>query len=158
MSEAGEIQIERVRSFASEHMRLLEQYYEALGVVLRDGPEGMHNVIDDPRSGMWVARQGSALAGCVVLKAGVPERDTGECKRLYVRDAYRRRGLADALMEAAEEFARTEGLRWVYLDTHESFAASVALYRRRGYEACARYNLNPQATMFFRKRLARSLG
>ena len=44
-------------------------------------------------------------------------------------------------------------MKWVYLDTNDAFAASVALYRARGYEPCARYNDNPQATLFFRKRL-----
>jgi hypothetical protein len=28
------------------------------------------------------------------------------------------------------------------------------LYQRRGYEQCSRYNDNPQATVFMRKRLS----
>jgi GNAT superfamily N-acetyltransferase len=94
------------------------------------------------------------MAGCVVLRGEVPDQDAGECKRLYVRPAFRRLGIAEALMTALEDFARRAGVQWVYLDTHDTFAASIRLYQARGYERCERYNDNPQATLFFRKRLS----
>ncbi len=132
---------------------LLEEYYDAAEVVVRDGPEAMEALLTDPRSGMWVAWQDGAPAGCVVLRAGVPVADAAECKRLYVRPAFRGKGVAAALMQALESFAAETGFTWIYLDTRPNFAASVGLYRSRGYEECARYNQNPQAMMFFRKRL-----
>ena len=47
------------------------------------------------------------------------------------------------------------GMRWMYLDTKPEFATAIALYRRRGYHECARYNDNAQATLFLRKDLSR---
>jgi ribosomal protein S18 acetylase RimI-like enzyme len=42
---------------------------------------------------------------------------------------------------------------WLYLDTGAEFTAAQALYRERGYEVCDRYNDNPQAVFFYRKRV-----
>ncbi|SEF46015.1 hypothetical protein SAMN05421819_0087 [Bryocella elongata] len=38
-------------------------------------------------------------------------------------------------------------------DTNETFAAALAMYRRRGYKEIPRFNDNPQATIFMRKRI-----
>jgi GNAT superfamily N-acetyltransferase len=76
-----------------------------------------------------------------------------ECKRLYVKPAVRGNHIADRLLDAQEEFARTNGVEWIYLDSYDDLKAAVALYERRGYERCERYNDNPQATVFMRKRL-----
>jgi hypothetical protein len=57
-------------------------------------------------------------------------------------------------MDFIEGFA-TQTLDWIYLDTGADFAAAQSLYQARGYEPCERYNDNPQATCFFRKRLPR---
>ena len=148
-----ELRIVRVRSFTSDAQLVLAEYYESVGVIQRDDADAMRLLLQDERSAMWLAFRGTDLAGCVALRAGVPQPDAGECKRMYVRPDHRRSGVAAGLMEALERFAAESGLRWVYLDTNEAFAASVALYRQRGYEPCDRYNNNPQATMFFRKRL-----
>jgi len=77
----------------------------------------------------------------------------GECKRLYVRPKARGRRIADKLLDALEDFARSNGLRWIYLDTYDDLKAAIALYRKRGYVPCERYNDNPQATVFLRKSL-----
>ena len=73
--------------------------------------------------------------------------------RLYVADRYRRRGLSQALMRALEEHAAQAGHRAVYLDTKDDLHAAIRLYDQLGYERCERYNDNPQATIFMRKRL-----
>ena len=147
------LRVERVRSLSDQAQRVLEEYYEAAAVVQRDDRSAMEALLQDPDSAMWLAYLGNEVAGCVVLRAGVPEPGAGECKRLFVRPAFRRAGVAAALMDTLEDFARGHGIGWIYLDTHESFAASVALYQRRGYVGCPRYNANPQATLFFRKPL-----
>ncbi len=158
MSAGASVRVERVRWLAADARVLLEEYYEAVHVVLRDGPEAMRSLLEDPRSGMWVAHKDGVAAGCVVLKAGTPTPDAGECKRLFVRPAARRSGIAESLMDACESAARDAGLTWVYLDTNEAFYASVKLYRGRGYQSCEGYNANPQTTLFFRKRVASLVG
>ena len=77
----------------------------------------------------------------------------GECKRLYVRPHARGKRIADKLLDAQEEFARSQGIEWIYLDSFDDLKTAIALYERRGFERCARYNDNPQATLFMRKRL-----
>jgi GNAT superfamily N-acetyltransferase len=91
--------------------------------------------------------------GCVVLRrlASIPH--AGECKRLYVKPGARGKHIADALLDAQEEFARIHGVEWIYLDSYDDLKSAIGLYERRGYQRCERYNDNPQATLFMRKRI-----
>jgi ribosomal protein S18 acetylase RimI-like enzyme len=70
-----------------------------------------------------------------------------------VKPVARGRGIADKLLNAQEEYARSQGVEWIYLDSYDDLKAAIALYERRGYERCERYNTNPQATLFMRKRI-----
>ena len=72
---------------------------------------------------------------------------------MYVRPAWRGLGLAQKLLEAAECLAREAGYRSIYLDTTDEMLAAARLYERNGYQRCERYNENPQATIFMRKKL-----
>ena len=62
-------------------------------------------------------------------------------------------GAIHRLMDELEAFARETQMNWIYLDTYDDLKAAIALYIRRGYETCERYNDNPQATVFLRKKL-----
>ena len=134
-------------------IRLLQEYYEAVHVVRRDTPEAIQKIIDDPCSGVWLAYLEEEAVGCVVLRklASIPF--AGECKRLYVQPASRGHRIAEKLLDAQEDFARDQGLRWIYLDSYDDLKVAIALYRRRGYVSCERYNDNPQATVFLRKNI-----
>ncbi|SEF46049.1 Acetyltransferase (GNAT) family protein [Bryocella elongata] len=76
-----------------------------------------------------------------------------ECKRLYVLPAFRGNKLAGPLMDLAEQTARNADHTWIYLDSKSEFQTAIAMYRRRGYQEIPRFNNNPQATIFMRKRL-----
>ena len=145
------VQVIRLHTYAEEATLLLEEYYQALGVVQRDTPEAIRSIIEDPGSGMWLAWLDGKAVGCVVLRklASVPL--AGECKRLYLRPNARGQGLADKLLDAMERFAIGNGLLWIYLDSYDDLRAALTLYRRRGYVACENFNDNPQATIFLRK-------
>ena len=153
--ETHPVRIVRLSESNNDANQLLQEYYEAVGVVQRDAPGALEKIIDDPSSGVWLAYKGEEAIGCVVLRklGSIPL--AAECKRLYVRPAARGDGIADKLMEALESFARGRGLRWIYLDSHDGLKAAIALYRKRGYIFCKRYNDNPQATVFLRKNLER---
>lgn len=134
-----------------EAIELLLEYYEAIQVVQRDAPEVIRRMVAEPGSGLWLAYWNGAAVGCVLLRA-LPSRPfAGECKRLYVKREARGHGIGDRLMDALEEFARANGVRCIYLDSHDGLQSALALYRRRGYVDCERYNENPQATVFLRK-------
>jgi len=145
------IRIVRVSKFSSDAMRLLQEYYEAISVLQRDTPEAIRKIIDDPGSGIWLAYLNEKAVGCVVLRRLRSVPLAGECKRLYVQPAARGHRIADKLLDVQEDFARRQGMRWIYLDSYDDLKIAIALYRRRGYISCERFNDNPQATIFLRK-------
>ena len=83
---------------------------------------------------VFVATVERQIAGCVHLAiAGQPNaRHRAEIQKLLVHSAYRRRGLATALMAAAEEEAQRLGRSLVVLDTEQESHAE-RLYERLGY-------------------------
>src|SRR5262249_6569222 len=147
------VRIVRLSEADDDASRLLEEYYEAVSVIQRDTPESIQQIIGDDSSGIWVAYLRGEAVGCVMLRRLSSIPFAGECKRLYVRPEARGKGLADALLDAQEAFARSKGLKWIYLDSFDDLKAAVALYRKRGYLLCEPYNDNPQATVFLRKNI-----
>lgn len=147
------VRVVRLSEIDDATWRLFDEYYEAIHVVERDTREGIQALIADPNSGVWVATSRGELAGCVVLRRLASLERAAECKRLYVRPQHRGHGVAKALLDTLEDFAEKAGFVWIYLDSYADLEAALALYRSRGYEACERYNENPQATVFLRKRI-----
>lgn len=147
------LRIVRLARETEASRRILAEYYEAVSVIQRDPPGAIQRAIDERASGMWLAMLGEETVGCVVLRRLAAMADASECKRLYVVPAARGRGIAEALLDAQESYAREQGVQWIYLDSHDGLQAALALYRKRGYKECKRYNDNPQATVFMRKRL-----
>lgn len=148
-----DIRIIRLSEANDEALKLLEEYYEAVNVVQRDTLESIQKIISDEFSGLWIAYLEGKAVGCVVLRKLQSIPNAGECKRLYVQPQARGNRLAEALLDAQEEFARNIGLQWIYLDSYDDLKAAIALYKKRGYVPCNRYNDNPQATVFLRKKL-----
>jgi DNA-binding MarR family transcriptional regulator/GNAT superfamily N-acetyltransferase len=148
------LRIVRVSKCSDEMLQLLQEYYDAIDVVVRDTLPAIQKIIDEPSSGVWLAYLEDKPVGCVLLRKMPSIPFAGECKRLYVQPAARGHRIADKLMDALEEFARRRGLRWIYLDSHDGLKTAIALYRRRGYIPCERYNDNPQATVFLRKNIS----
>lgn len=132
---------------------LIEEYYEAIGVLVRDDRAALEHYLACPDSPIWIAVVDTAPAGCVMLRPLPQFPHAAEVKRLYVRPAFRGLRLAHALMLAAEQHARDSGLRWLYLDTKDDLHAAIHFYLGTGYQPCPRYNDNPQATRFFRKQI-----
>jgi DNA-binding MarR family transcriptional regulator/ribosomal protein S18 acetylase RimI-like enzyme len=152
----GPVRIERLTKVSDAALRILEEYYEAVHVVWRDDPEAVQKLLEEPASGMWLAHMDGALVGCVLLRRLDSIPLAAECKRLYVRPQARGHRIADRLMDALEDFARNAGMKWIYLDTYDELKPAIALYERLGYQRCKRYNENPQATLFMRKRIAQA--
>jgi GNAT superfamily N-acetyltransferase len=132
---------------------LIEEYYEAIGVVVRDDRTALEHYRASPESPIWVALVAGAPAGCVMLRPLPEIEGADEVKRLWVRPEFRRHGVAHRLMQAAEDHARGEGRKWLYLDTKDDLHDAIRFYLGSGYGHCPRYNDNPQATIFLRKRL-----
>jgi DNA-binding MarR family transcriptional regulator/N-acetylglutamate synthase-like GNAT family acetyltransferase len=148
------IRIVRLSKTNDDAIRLLHEYYEAVSVVQRDTPEAIRKIINGPGSGMWLAYIEGKAVGCVVLRKLDSLPFAAECKRLYVRPIARGHGIADKLLDTQENFARDRGPRWIYLDSYDDLKVAIALYRKRGYISCPRFNDNPQATVFLRKKIS----
>lgn len=153
LGSGAAVRIERLEAVNDAARAILAEYYEAVHVVVRDGPGSLERLVRERGSGIWLAYLGNHVAGCVALRTMEGKAGAGECKRLYVKPEARGWGVAGALMDALEEHAREQGLQWIYLDSYDGLKAALALYAKRGYRRCARYNENPQATVFLRKRL-----
>jgi len=159
--DARNIEIWRARPEAADAaFCLVREYFEMVGVVLREDREKFIEEYFAVGRGLWLARVAGELAGCVGLRRlpraeGLEPEDVkcAEIKRMYVREKFRGRGVAARLLEAVENFAREEGYARIYLDTASGMVAAARLYERNGYERCPRYNENPQAAIFMRKRI-----
>lgn len=149
------IRVERITIFSDEAHAILEEYYDAVHVVQRDRPGSIEKTLKERGSGLWLAYQNDEVVGCVMLRrlASIPR--ASECKRLYVKPAARGNRISDALLDAQEEYTRNQAIEWIYLDSYDDLKAAIHLYERRGYQLCERYNDNPQATLFMRKRITR---
>jgi putative acetyltransferase len=100
---------------------------------------------------------GRAVA-CAAWQAagGGPDDDVAELKRMYVRPAFRGRGIARQLIVAVEEEALAAGRPVIRLETGTYMPAAIALYRSSGYvpiPAYGAYAGNPYSVCF-QKRLA----
>lgn len=152
---APEFRIERASvHFPGDALDLIDEYYAAIGVVARDDRASLLRYLSDPRSAIWVAYSGKAPVGCILYRP-LPQREAiGEIKRLYVRPEFRGQGVARLLLHTLEQFAQEQQIGWLYLDSKDDLTDAVAFYRRHDYRPCPRYNDNPQATIFMRKRLS----
>jgi putative acetyltransferase len=84
------------------------------------------------------------LAGCVALHK--LEESICEMKRLYLRPAFRGKGLGRAIADRIIEEARQMGYQRMRLDTVEPVMKdAVAMYRRIGFREIAPYCTNPIA-------------
>jgi ribosomal protein S18 acetylase RimI-like enzyme len=134
---------------------LVNEYFQAVDVWVRDTKSEFSDYLLGDDRGVWLAFAGKEAVGCIVLHPLVSLTRSGEIKRLYVKPAYRRQGLAEELLQALEEFAtRNTRYEWLYLDSKDDLVSAIRFYERHGYKPCDRYNANPQATVFMRKALA----
>lgn len=134
---------------------IVDEYMRTIDIVVRDSSEEFGKFFA-PDSGVWLARDGAEVVGCIALR---PVHVSGvalacEVKRLYVRVSHRGECIADRLLDALEAYALARGFQAIYLDTKDDLRAAIRFYARRGYLECERYNDNPQATRFMRRSLA----
>ncbi len=86
----------------------------------------------------------------------LPEAGTAELRRMYVRPAFRGRGIARHLILAIEEEALAAGRPVIRLGTGVAFPAAIALYQSSGYHRIPRFGsyADDPSSVCFEKRLA----
>lgn len=136
--------------------KIIEEYYEAARVVARDAKEDCAHIYFVDGAGVWLATLAADVVGCIALRPLGSIAGAGEVKRLYVQPEVRGRGIAAELYRALEHYAQECGYEWLFLDTTDEMVAAQRFYAALGYQLTARYNENPQATIFMRKALRSS--
>jgi ribosomal protein S18 acetylase RimI-like enzyme len=94
-----------------------------------------------PGGVVLIAWDGGQAAGAIAYRMLEP--GVAEMKRLYVRPAFRARGLGRELAEELIEDARAHGYRTMLLDTLASMGPARALYRDLGFVPVEAYYDNP---------------
>lgn len=159
MSNGEAVLIEPVQSPTDEVRALIGELNQTLSAEYP--PEQRHGLpldaIFQPHIRFFLARLDGEAVGC----GGVALFDDfAEVKRMYVRDAARGRGVAQALLARIEVETRAAGLANLRLETGDQQQAAMRLYTRAGFQICAAfgaYAAMPSeavaASVFFEKRL-----
>ena len=120
-----------VQALVAEHLAGMHAYTPACGVhaLALDG-------LRAPSVTFYTAWVDDALAGCGALKA--VDAHTGEIKSMRTRDAFLRRGVGQAVLEAIAREASARGYTRLVLETGSgpAFDAAHALYVRNGFTTC----------------------
>src|SRR3954447_1938243 len=127
--------VDAVRSLFAEYARSVDEpcCFAGLERELAELPRGYR--------ALFVAEDDGVAAGCVGLRE--VDRDTAEMKRLYVRSAWRGRGLGRALAQAAIEAARSAGYARIVLDSLPQMHEARTLYRSLDFREIAPYLAQP---------------
>ncbi len=100
-----------------------------------------------PDGRLYIAWCDGQPAGCIALRR--LDDTTCELKRLYVRPAFRGRGIAGVMMQSILDDARAIGYAAMVLDTQPYLASAVRMYRALGFYNIPPYNDSPLDTTIF---------
>jgi putative acetyltransferase len=132
---------------------LFKEYEASLGISLcfQSFDQELANLPGDyapPRGRLLLAREFDQLVGCVAMRPVDPTKC--EMKRLFLRPAYRSRGLGRVLVEAIIEEARKIGYTHMRLDTiADRMGRAVELYKSMGFVEIEPYYQSPVDTTKF---------
>ena len=142
----------------SEVARLFRAYADSLDFSLEFqcfGQEvgGLPGDYGAPDGAAFLAVQNRTAIGVVAVRPLEPK--ICELKRLYVAPEGRGQGLGRDLSGRAIAWARAAGYDAMRLDTHDSMAAAITLYRNLGFVPIPAYNDHRLAGMhYYERRLA----
>lgn len=118
-------------------MQSVAAFRNARETSVHDALDRLLEIVESQSHATLIAHVDGARAGFVLLVGDLPDEVTatpqGFIAYMAVEPEYRRRGVAAALLAAAEDEARRLGLPYMALMVTEDNAAARALYERAGY-------------------------
>jgi len=102
-----------------------------------------------PDGRLYIARTDGQTSGCIALK----KIDDFNCemKRLYVRPAYRKQGIASLLAGRVIDDAKKAGYKYMLLDTLPFLEGALRLYKKYGFYEIPCYNDSPMVDSIYMK-------
>jgi putative acetyltransferase len=94
-----------------------------------------------PAGRLLLALEEDRVIGCRALRP--MGESVCEMKRLYVRPAFRGKGVGSTLIDSLVRSAREVGYRRMRLDTLPFMTRAISMYRTLGFEEIAPYRANP---------------
>src|SRR5579862_7419156 len=127
---------------------LLQEYWNSFGFTpcFQDFASEVANLpgnYEPPDGRLAMAFVDAGVAGCIALRRFDAHR--AEAKRLYVRPAYRGRGIGRALLDWVIAEARCAGYKELVGDTMPVMAQALDLYAGAGFERTGPYADSPTA-------------
>jgi len=157
MSQSQPITITEERPDSPDALALLSELDEALWLHPYP-PESRHAFSVEKllreNVAFFVARLGDEPAACGGLKLFASE--YGEVKRMFVRPAYRGRGLGKAVLNHLADFAQGQQAHVLRLETGIYQVEAIGLYEGWGFQRrppFGEYKVDP-LSVYFEKRLA----
>jgi len=148
--------LEIIHARSSDHIgvarMLFKEYETSLGIDLcfqnfEQELAALPGEYAPPSGRLLLAVCDAQWAGCVALRRLEP--DACEMKRLYLRPAFRGKGLGRRLTQALIDEACQIGYRRMRLDTLPAMKEAVPLYESLGFRRIAPYRLNPSEGALF---------
>jgi GNAT superfamily N-acetyltransferase len=138
-------QIEQVRALFREYAGSVD--FDLHFQNFEDELAGLPGAYAPPVGRLLLAVDGATVAGC----GAVRDHGGGVCemKRLFVRHAFRGRGVGRTLADALIREARAIGYRRMRLDTLPSMMAAHGLYRTLGFQPIEPCTHNPIPGVLF---------
>ena len=160
MNKGTGVDIEQITEATDDARLLIGELDQVLAAEYL--PEQRHGLafeaLFQPNIRFFLARLNGVAIGC----GGIALFDDfAEVKRMYVRQAVRGSGVAQALLARIEMEARIAGFVVLRLETGERQAAALRFYAQAGFRLCAAFGdyaaMRPEAiatSIFMEKRLA----
>ncbi len=141
----SDAQFAAARSLIEEYVGSLEIDLEFQGY--REEIAEFPRAYSPPGGVVLLAYEGEEPSGVVALRPH--SASVCEMKRLYVRPAFRGRGVGRALSEQLVRTAKRLGYEKMRLDTLPTMDAALGLYRALGFQEIPPYRFNPVAGVHF---------